>query len=148
MPESQEKSMRASLRSCPPSPLQRATIAVALLFGVLSVVAGGRVLLGGDPGYVVFTPLVIFNTLMGFAYIAAAVVIRESAERGRRAAGIIVLLNLIVLALVVVSWAAAGPVAVDSVRAMALRAAVWIGIVAALGSVLRRSTTHAVPAIG
>jgi hypothetical protein len=44
--------MRASLRRCPPSRLQRATFAVALLFGLLSVIAGGRVLLGADPGYV------------------------------------------------------------------------------------------------
>jgi predicted permease len=140
--------MRASLRRCPPSRLQRATFAVALLFGLLSVIAGGRVLLGADPGYVAYTPLVIFNTLMGFAYIAAAVVIRGSAERGRRTARAIVLLNLVVLVFVVVSWAASGPIAVDSVRAMAFRAAVWIGIFAALGSVVRPSTTHEVPVIG
>jgi hypothetical protein len=140
--------MRTSLRSFPPSRLQGAAITVALLFGLLSVIAGGRVLLGADPGYVAYTPLVVFNTLMGFGYVAAAVVIRGSAERGRRAARAIMLLNLVVLALVVVSWAASGPVAVDSVRAMTVRAVVWIGIFEALGSVVRRSTTRALPAVG
>jgi hypothetical protein len=133
--------MRAPLHHCPHSRLHRAAIAVALLFGVLSVVAGGRVLLGVDPGYVAYTPLVIFNTLMGFAYVAAAVVMHGSAERGRRAAGVIVLLNLVVLALVVVSWAMDGSVAVESVRAMGFRAVVWIGIFAALTSVVRPSAT-------
>jgi hypothetical protein len=147
-PDSEERSMRTSLHSCPVSRLQRATIAVGLLFGLLSVIAGGRVLLGSDPGYVAYTPLVIFNTLMGFAYVAAAVVILGSAERGRRAAGGIVLLNLVVFAHVLAGWTAGGPIAVDSVRAMAFRAAVWIGIFAALGSVVRRSTVHEVPAMG
>jgi hypothetical protein len=140
--------MHAPLHRYPQSRLHRAAIAVALLFGLLSVFAGGRVLLGIDPGYVAYTPLVIFNTLMGFAYMVAAVVMHGSAERGRSAAGVIVLLNLVVLALVVVSWAMDGSVAVESVRAMGFRAVVWIGIFAALGSVVRASTTHEVPVIG
>ena len=140
--------MRASVRGLLPSHLQRATIAVALLFGLLSIVAGGRVLLGADPGYVAYLPLVIFNFLMGFAYIAAAVVIRASVERGRRAARTIALLNLVVLALVAFGWVSGGPIAVESVHAMAFRAAMWIGIFAALVSGARRSTAREVPAIG
>ena len=48
------------------------TVAVAALFGVATIFAGGRVLLGSDPGYVVFRPLLIYNTIMGVFYIAAA----------------------------------------------------------------------------
>jgi hypothetical protein len=52
MPDSEERSMRASLRGCPPSRLRLATIAVARHFGLLSIIAGGRLLLGADPGFV------------------------------------------------------------------------------------------------
>ncbi len=48
--------------------------AVAVLFGIATVVAGTRVLSGSDPGYLVFRPLLIFNTAMGVAYLAAGVV--------------------------------------------------------------------------
>lgn len=30
---------------------------IAILFGIATIFAGGRVLLGADPGYVVFRPL-------------------------------------------------------------------------------------------
>ena len=52
---------------------QRAVAVVAGVFGLATIAAGTRVLLGGDPGYDAFRPLLVFNTLMGFAYCAAAV---------------------------------------------------------------------------
>ena len=100
--------------------------AVAVLFGVATLVAGGRVLLGADPGYEVFRPLLIYNTAMGVAYIAGGVIVWRDVTAGRRAAGAIFLLNLLVLAAVLVLYRRGAGVAVDSVRAMILRTVVWL----------------------
>lgn len=70
-------------------------VAVAVLFGVVTLFAGGRVFLGSDPGYEVFWPLLIFNTAMGLAYLAAGMAIWRSVNVGRNAAGTIFLLNLL-----------------------------------------------------
>ena len=65
---------------------------IAVLFGIATLFAGGRVLLGSDPGYEVFRPLLIYNTSMGVAYLAAGAALLQgglaNAWRGQaRAAG-------------------------------------------------------------
>ena len=45
--------------------LRRAIALAAGAFGLVTVVAGTRVLTGTDPGYVVFRPLLVFDTFMG-----------------------------------------------------------------------------------
>ena len=116
--------------------------AVAILFGVATLVAGGRVLLGSDPGYAVFRPLLIYNTAMGVAYLAAGVTVWRSVNVGRYAAGAIFLLNLLVLLGILVVYRSGGVVAVDSLRAMTLRTVVWLALFLAL-SWLGRSRTAA-----
>lgn len=106
--------------------VQAIVAASALVFGVATLVAGGRVLLGSDPGYVVFRPLLLYNTTMGAAYVAAGLAIWRSLDWGRRAAGAIFLLNLVVLASVLVIYRRGETVAVDSLRAMTLRTVVWL----------------------
>ncbi|MEP7380725.1 MAG: hypothetical protein ABI910_03515 [Gemmatimonadota bacterium] len=106
--------------------LQMLAAAVAGLFGIATLLAGGRVLLGSDPGYVVYRPLLIYNTTMGIAYLAAGVIMWRSVIRGRYAAGAIVLLNLLVLLGIVLVSRNGGAVAVDSLRAMTLRTVVWL----------------------
>lgn len=106
--------------------------AVAVLFGVATLFAGGRVLLGADPGYEVFRPLLVFNTAMGAAYLVAGVTIWRSVSAGRYAAGAIFLLNLLVLLTILVVYASGGAVAVDSLRAMTLRTVVWLVLFIAL----------------
>jgi hypothetical protein len=106
--------------------VQAIVAAVAVLFGVATLFAGGRVLLGSDPGYVVFRPLVIYNTAMGVAYLAAGVTVWRNVNAGRNAAGAIFLLNLLVLVGVVVIYRSGDAVAVDSLRAMTLRTVVWL----------------------
>lgn len=113
-------------------------VAVAGLFGVATIVAGGRVLLGSDPGYVVFRPLLMYNTIMGVAYIATSVAIWRNDIRARYAAGAICLLNLIVLVAIVLVYRSGGAVAVDSLRAMTLRTVVWLFLFLAT----RWLTTH------
>jgi len=100
--------------------------AVAVLFGLATLFAGGRVLLGSDPGYEVFRPLLLYTAAMGVAYLAAGVTVWRSVKAGRYAAGAIFLLNLLVLVGIVVVFRSGGAVAVDSLRAMTLRTVVWL----------------------
>lgn len=115
---------------------------IAVLFGVVTLFAGGRVLLGSDPGYEVFRPLLVYNTAMGVAYLAAGIAIWRSVNAGRYAAGAIFLLNLLVLVGIVVLYRSGGAVAVDSLRAMTLRTVVWLALFIA-ASWLARSRTAA-----
>lgn len=108
------------------------------VFGVLTVVAGGSVLLGlRDPGYPVFRPLLIVNTVMGPLYILAGALVLAHRPAGRLAAGSIGLINLGVLAAIVV---VPGTVARESIGAMAVRTAVWLVIYAVLSTVPGRRT--------
>jgi hypothetical protein len=100
--------------------------AIAGLFGIATLVAGGRVLLGSDPGYLVFRPLLVYNTAMGIAYLATGLILWRSSNAGRYASGAIFGLNLLVLFSILVNYRTGGPVAVDSVRAMTLRTIVWL----------------------
>lgn len=104
---------------------------IAALFGIATLFAGGRVLLGSDPGYEVFRPLVVYNTTMGVAYLAAGVTLWRSVRAARYAAGAIFLLNLLVLVVIVVIYRRGGAVAVESLRAMTLRTVVWLVLFAA-----------------
>jgi hypothetical protein len=101
---------------------------VAAAFGLLTVVAGGRVLAGANPGYVVFRRLLLFNTAMGVVYLAAGILMLRSLERGRFAAAAIFLLNLLVLGIIGYLYATGGAVAIDSIRAMTFRTGVWLVI--------------------
>jgi hypothetical protein len=95
----------------------RTTVAAgAVLFGVVTLLAGGRVLLGSDPGYVVFRPLLIYNTAMGLAYLAAGVTVWRNVNAGRNAAGAIFLLNLLVLVGILLLYRSSEVVAVDEER--------------------------------
>lgn len=118
-----------------------AMAAVAVLFGVVTLFAGGRVLLGSDPGYVVFRPLLIYNTGMGLACLAAGIAIGRNANAGKNAAGAIFLLNLVVLAAILVTYRGGGAVAVESLRAMAFRTVVWLGLFLGASWLARRQGT-------
>lgn len=124
----------------PRSRLARGIIAfAAIAFGLVTIVAGGRVLGGADPGYVVFRPLLVFNTTMGFVYAAAGIVTLRSAAVGRLAALAIFVLNLIALAGIGYVYAAGGAVAVESLRAMAFRTGVWLILLLGLVWLAHRS---------
>lgn len=116
----------------------RGTAVIVLIFGVATVAAGASVLAGRDTGYLVYRPLLIFNTVMGVAYAAAAVLIWRDLTRGRLAAVVILALNLAMLGLVVYLFRTSDVVAVDSVRAMIFRSAVWLVIFGVLVWIGRR----------
>lgn len=107
---------------------QRALAATGILFGIITIVAGTRVLTGGDPGYVVFFPLLIYNTVMGFAYISAGAVAWRRLHGGRNAAAAIFALNLLVLVAIWILHSSGAAVAVDSLRAMTLRTVIWLAL--------------------
>jgi hypothetical protein len=106
--------------------VQRLLALVAALFGLATVVAGGSVLAGADPGYIVFRPLLVFNTAMGVAYVAAGIIMWRSLARGTSAAATIFVLNLLVLGIVGYLYARGSAVAIDSIRAMIFRTGVWL----------------------
>lgn len=114
---------------------QRILAVVAIVFGLVTIVAGGSVLAGADPGYIVFRPLLIYNTTMGLAYVAAGIVTLRSLARGRFAAATIFLLNLLVLAGVSYLYAKGHAVAMNSVLAMTFRTSVWLALFLGLACV-------------
>lgn len=107
---------------------RRVLAGIAILFGLATVAAGGRVLAGADPGYVVFRPLLIFNTTMGLVYLAAGLAAWRGWRRDHVAAGAILLLNLVVFGAIWYLRREGAAVAIDSVRAMALRTGVWLAL--------------------
>ena len=113
--------------------LQRIMATVAVVFGIVTIIAGSRVLTGTDPGYTVFQPLLVYNTLMGVAYIAGGLMIWRNIRRGKYVAASIFTLNLIVLGGIAYLYFVSDGVAVDSLRAMTLRTVVWLVLL--LGSV-------------
>ncbi len=125
--------------------MQLLAAAIGGVFGLATLFAGGRVLLGSDPGYVVFKPLLIYNTAMGLAYLAAGFLIWRSVLQGTYAAGAIFLLNLLVLFGIVLLYRNDGAVAVDSLRAMTLRTVVWLVLFLAAGILSRLSTQRRGP---
>lgn len=73
-------------------------VLITAIFGFLTIFAGSRVLLGSDPGYIVFRPLLIFNTAMSIVYLAAAMIAWRNLKYGMYISAAIFVLNLIVLA--------------------------------------------------
>lgn len=122
---------------------QKALALLAVLFGTITIFAGGRVLAGTSPGYVVFLPLLIYNTLMGFAYVGVGTVVWRNLNLGRNGAFVVFVLNLIVLAAIGIALAAGEAVAKDSLGAMTLRTVVWLGIFSGLWWLGRRNTAQA-----
>jgi len=121
------------------------TVAAAILFGLATIVAGTRVLAGADPGYLVYRPLLIFNTAMGLAYVAAGVMAWRGTRRGQYAAGAIFALNLLVLGATVYLYRSGGAVALESVRAMVLRTGVWLFLFLGLAWLSRTQPRPAAP---
>ncbi len=109
--------------------LQHTLAGVAIFFGLLTLGAGGSVLMGWrDPGYIVFMPLLVYNLAMGFAYIAAGLLGWRDAGYGEFLATMILLGNMAMLALIVVVYVRGGGVALHSLRAMTFRTLLWLGL--------------------
>ena len=108
--------------------IQNSLATVAVLFGLVTIFAGTRVLLGSNPGYLVFRPLLIYNAAMGIVYVAAGIIAWRNIKQGMTVAAAIFVLNLIVLTAIFYLYTQGNSVAVDSLRAMSLRTAVWLAL--------------------
>ncbi len=126
--------------------VQNTLALIAALFGVVTIIAGTRVLLGADPGYIIFWPLLIYNTAMGLAYAGAGFLAWRSARQGKFAAAAIFLLNLLVLGAIAGLYASQASVAVDSLRAMTFRTVVWLLLFLGLAWVSHRNSRTEPPA--
>jgi hypothetical protein len=109
----------------------RIAAGIGLVFGLMSVVAGTRVLTGiAHPDYVVLWWLVVYNVAAGAAGVLAGAGlwgVRDWAPPLTRAlAGA----HALVLAALLVLWVTGRPVASDSLMAMLLRVVVWTAIAA------------------
>ncbi len=108
------------------------TAGIALVFGALTIVSGGRALFG-DPAAQAAAgnavPFVLwFNFLSGFAYMLAAVGIVLRKPWSGSLAWALVVAILAVFGLFGWHVLQGGPYEMRTVGAMVLRAAVWIGI--------------------
>ena len=112
---------------------------VAVLFGLVTIFAGTRVLLGSDSGYIVFRPLLIYNTAMGIVYVAAGIIAWRNIKQGMYLAAAVFVLNLVMLAAIYFLYTEGSSIAVDSLRAMSLRTVVWLALFAGLGWLSRRN---------
>ncbi len=111
---------------------------VALLFGAATLLAGGRVLGGADPGYVVYQPLLLYNTGMGLAYVGTAFLIWRHLPRAMPASLAIFCLNLLVLIGVGYLLHAGQGVAEQSFQAMVLRTGVWLALMVGVAALVKR----------
>lgn len=102
---------------------------VAVVFSLLTIVEGTQVLLGiTQPEYVVLTPLLIYNVLMGFVGLFAGIVLWINYAWSLRLTTMVVAAHLIVLLIVGVIYFSGGAVASHSVNAMVIRSVIWAAI--------------------
>lgn len=99
---------------------------IGVLFGIVTIISGGSVLSGSNPGYIVFLPLVIFNTVMGFVYILTGIVIWQNFSRAKAIAGIVFLLNLFMLITIGCLYMYGTDIATKSLGAISFRTVVWL----------------------
>jgi hypothetical protein len=103
---------------------------VAVIFGVLTIVSGGRALFGGaDMGAVV--PYVLwFNFMAGFAYVMAGIGLWRDASWAPALSLVIALATAAVFGAFLWHVQTGGSYEMRTMGAMTLRLAIWAGIAA------------------
>lgn len=105
-------------------PLNKIASILAFIIGGMAIFAGGKVLLGNDPGYYVINWLPLYNYTIGILTIfITAVLIWVNSRFAMPAA--IGAFSIHAIVMLVLQTAYRGGVAPDSIQAMALRLAVW-----------------------
>ncbi len=81
--------------------IQTAAAVIAFVFGLVTILVGGMTLFGFfDPGYIIFVPLLIYNTMIGFFYTATGILIWQQHHKALQASKFIFLFNLVVLIII------------------------------------------------
>jgi hypothetical protein len=122
-----------------PEKMSKAAAYSAVLFGIVTMIAGARVLLGADPGYAAYLPLLWFNTIMGAAYVVVGILALKSPKLGAHGAALVCALNLSVLGAVLYNYTPNGFIAETSVLAMTFRTLVWLVLSSIFMAVYRRN---------
>lgn len=104
--------------------------AVALVFGALTIVSGGRALLDGAGMGDVVGFVLWFNFGAGFVYVLAGLGLLRGAGWAGRLALAIAVATLLVFAAFGIHVMSGGGYEMRTVAAMTLRSAVWAGIAA------------------
>jgi hypothetical protein len=98
--------------------------------GSLSFISGLTVLTGlRDVDYLTLSSLIVYNTIAGIAALIAGLGLWRKRRWAVRLTAAIAGAHLIVLTFVSFGYMQGGPVAVESLYAMAFRVLTWVGIV-------------------
>jgi len=112
---------------------------LAVAFGILTLFVGSRTLLGfSDPGYTIFYPLLLFNTIMGLFYMAAGILIWIDHKSQIKVTRLIFGANLIMLLLMLLLYLFDTEIAKESFKAMTFRTAFWLAIYLILRTYLKK----------
>ena len=102
--------------------------ALALFIGVMSVIAGSKVLIGNStPDYNVLEWLVIYNVTSGVLSIGVAIMLWQKSKLSMTSAIMIFVAHAFVLVLLVTVFSEVA--AIDSMKAMIFRSVIWITII-------------------
>jgi hypothetical protein len=102
---------------------------VALVVGAMALVAGGKVLLGNDPGYHVINWVPVYNYTAGILTVLVSSIVLWKGHRLSLALALVTL-GLHTLVMLLLQTAYRDVVAMESLRAMMIRVTAWLIILA------------------
>lgn len=120
--------------------LNKIASVLAFIIGAMAIFAGGKVLLGSDPGYYVINWLPLYNYTAGIltVFITAVLIWNNSRFSMTAALGTF---GLHTLVMIILQTMYSGVVASDSLRAMTVRMIAWAIILGLMFFQQRRSKT-------
>lgn len=115
---------------------------IAFIIGGMAIFAGGKVLLGNDPGYYVINWMPLYNYTIGIltVFLTAPLIWMGS---GQAKSTSIITFSLHAAIMLLLQTAYKEVVAPDSIRAMTLRLVVWVIILALMFFQSRRQKSFA-----
>ncbi len=123
--------------------LYRIAAVLAFIIGAMAVFAGGQVLLGRDPGYYVIDWLPVYNFALGVLSVAVSAILIWRRSRYALPAALATF-SVHALVMLILQTAYHSVVAPDSLRAMTIRMAAWLIILALMYFGLRKKQGAAV----
>lgn len=102
---------------------------IAIIFSLLTIVEGSTVLLGiSVQDYIVFTPLLVYNVIMGVVGLFAGSIIWFNPKKAMTYTKIILAAHTTVMLIVIFIYLLSNAVAMHSIQAMLVRVVVWLVI--------------------